>query len=146
MNEEILFRGRRLDNNEWAKGYFIKVGTKAWIITGEEFEIDKSGVPVDLDTVGQFTGLTDKNGNEIFTGDIVRVFEGEKFEFRAAEVIYRQDIGQFRYVDKLLFNTTKEPLHIREAEFDYVSLQYTEVIGNKHDNPELLEENNNENY
>ena len=122
---EILFRGKRVDNSEWVEGYYCRAFRWAG---------DKEPVPaiqendsfmfraIDPETVGQYTGLTDKNGNRIFEGDIIKFCTGLKKPY-----IVEFDTGRFVL--------TRSDAH---AEIIDVCIVPCEVIGNIHDNPELL--------
>ena len=81
MKREILFRGKRADNGEWIYGYLI--GNN--VIVGEVVDFDDDyfntqfWYKVDPETVGQFTGLTDKNGTKVFEGGIIKAPSGRLY-------------------------------------------------------------------
>jgi len=126
---EIRFRGKQWDNCEWVYGYLMDWAGRPLIgvykaLGGEATAKDYlfwNYSPVDPATVGQFTGLRDRNGTEIYEGDIVQDELGE---------VFLVEYVRFGYVLKQI----GEPW----CRFPYEYDEY-EVIGNIHDNPELLE-------
>ena len=138
---EILFRGKRCDNSEWVQGYYIRAEHhwhnhgihKDWITLGASanggwFALHNK-YAVKSETVGQFTGLTDKNGKKIFEGDIIEWFAQGESE--------RPDFGYIEY-DEQSFAwrvcwQKYDPDFMEGMQQEYIS-----VIGNIHDNPELL--------
>lgn len=140
MNREIKFRGKRKDNGEWVYGHYIadvEWGIH-WIYYQKKgpvyFELAR--VKVDPETVGQFIGLKDKNGNEIYERDFIRVkkYIGGNFvgyTYEDYEIIYSnfsfsgkpiKDRQYKQWTSSLLFNESEEIL----------------LIGNATDNPKLL--------
>lgn len=108
---EILFRGKRVDNGKWVEGnYSIDVSGRVDILPIDNlvfFEV----IP---ETVGQFTGLTDKNGNRIFEGDIVK-HEGKIYEMK-----YLEKYARFAPTNK-------------STVFMVCAFNHLEVVGNIYD-------------
>ncbi|MGN0595022.1 MAG: YopX family protein [Hominimerdicola sp.] len=124
MNE-YLFRGKRKDNGKWVYGgvYCQKsdeVKEEAIYIIGGSLNYVGNAYEVIPETVGQYTGLTDKNGKKIFEGDIIK-----------AEQWY--NCGCYPHTEIRTFAVKIPDIY----QIDIVS---AEVIGNIHDNPELLKE------
>jgi len=129
---EILFRGKRLDNGEWVYGAFVPDATErthgdmvTWgFIRRHNIESGRmESIEVDRKTVGQYTGLKDKNGQEIFEGDIVRDIDTSK-------------VFEIMYQGHMFLRYERKPMYM----FYTLDGDCLEVIGNIHDNPDLLEE------
>lgn len=132
---EILFRGKRTDNGEWVEGsltLFNKTVTYAEITYQHEFEEGKFYIvraDVDPSTVGQYTGLDDKNGKRIFDGDVAKVMQGKDKDI--AYVGFEN--GAF-----MLYPRTGNIYERTLWEYWYNDWD-VEIIGNITDNPEFLE-------
>ena len=92
--KEILFRGKRVDNGKWTEGYFFKSWYKVFLLWGMTGDCPNMEEVVP-ETVGQFTGLCDKNGKKIFEGDIVESPNGTQgfIEWQNAECAFLVNIG-----------------------------------------------------
>lgn len=137
---EILFRGKRIDNGKWIEGCLLKVtlsGKTAYLIFGDEFGFAGTEVEalchalVGPETVGQYTGVEDKNGRKIFEGDIVMI-------------VRRPDYFDYAGVDyNALITFAKGGFCITNGKLGLlcqaVNMGDFEVIGNIHDNPEMME-------
>lgn len=156
---EVLFRGKRTDNGEWIEGSLLGID---WCDKPSTYSIAPN-TPVSVfysvipETVGQYTGLTDKNGVRIFEGDIVKIVD-----FQMGCVVY--ECGAFgiavkpyidwNYLDSEIAEITgcnNSPDFCRNDNFislwelmwnynqEENSCDVVQVIGNIHDNPELLQ-------
>ena len=148
MKREIKFRAKAINNDffkgEWVEGYYAKV---LW--SGELVDVITDGaheIPIQIETLGQFTGLHDKNKTRIYEGDIFRMsyvaeictdddcYEEEGKYVGVAAITANKGACLNPCVKNGLYNTKYKPL----------SAYRSEVIGNIYDNPNLLKENGHE--
>ena len=136
---EILFRGKRIDNGEWIEGslsteYYQNHGVV--MISPSEDENYK----VDPSTVGQYTGMTDKNDKKIFEGDIY-TWKDDYGDYHACLICFGEYFDE--YSGK--YATTANGFYLKTLKgetFNFAGSGYCEIeiSGNIHDNPKLLEE------
>lgn len=132
---EILFRGKCVGAKEWVYGYFFAkpILEKYFIELGNEMW------QVDPDTVGEYTGLQDKNGKKIFEGDIVKIDDDSTYKF---EVKFGK-CSRTKFQDEghigIYFDCINVK-YIRNDPLFWATRKHgIKIIGNIHDNPELLE-------
>ena len=159
MNREIEFRGKRLDGGEWVYGHLreytdasVHITTKverALIrhLNGKPFyTIHGAEYQVDPETVGQYTGLRDENGVKIFEGDIVNYHTIVDCRGIVSFGRYEQDGSGDEYAPSKCIGFFIErkwvdfddDFAVYEKTISLLEVQGLEVIGNIHDNPELL--------
>lgn len=112
---EIKFKAKRSDNGEWVDGYYAKSCVDDYIVN------DEYSHEIDPNTLCQFTGLLDRNGKEIYEGDIIRIHEG-KDDFKETHLIWDNEW--------CLFVPSNSKLRHRIQAKHY---EHYEVIGNIHD-------------
>lgn len=142
---DILFHGKRVDNGEWVEGFYVHLldgkGRESHRIYTGYAETDcgdfyPDWYEVDPDTVGQYTGLTDKNGKRIFEGYVGRYRQTDGAKRNGAPILC---------IGKVVYNTETASYAVDSRDeagckyFDYFPIKDFEVIGNIHDNPDLLE-------
>ena len=153
---DILFRGKRIDNGEWVYGNYCyaelidKSGYEDLII---EYPADGETRRVIPETVGQYTGLTDKKGKKIFDGDIIRYADLYNYNcylerIDNPEVYDNIDLGNIWTIDEVVYGIKVgyPAFDLNKHDFETNGLSelsesgqyFYEVIGNIHDNPELL--------
>jgi uncharacterized phage protein (TIGR01671 family) len=132
MERTIKFRGKSI-SGEWVYGDLIQLDTQLCIAKSHQW----AGVPannsIEIDvtkivpeTVGQFTGLKDRNGVKIYEGDVIQ-YETD-YDLMRFEVKWNKDTLMWEAVSQVIVD---EPLYYKNG--------FIEIIGNIHDNPELIE-------
>ena len=137
MEDRYLFRGKRIDNGEWVEGYLsypfcTKKGNESYYFYAKDSLGFFCRCVVDASTICQCTGLKDKNGKLIWENDVVAYWDTYSTESGYAEA---NCIGKVVWDDETIsFQVTN-----RLSAESYEVLDECSVIGNKFDNPELLE-------
>lgn len=147
---EILFRGKRIDNGEWVEGHLIWCEDgRARIIPSHTdifcYEMDESIIQTVAhraipETVGQYTGLTDKNGTKIFEGDIVRLKRFGNIE--CGKIVFNTNTAGFEFWREVTVGAYGEKATRKENLCAFTASDVGiigKIRGNIHDNPELLE-------
>lgn len=155
MTREILFRAKRVDNGEWVEGYLWIGNNSAYItpwnlgISYSENHVSAFAHEIDQETICQYTGLHDKNGKEIYEGDIIS-FSHSKYKRSNKDELWG-GLGETEeytrnYAVEFVNTYCTYGLRARNESIHFVLKQATinthdvKVIGNIYDNPELLKE------
>lgn len=156
MAREILFKAKRIENGEWAEGYYVCLNEKFHYIAVGKLDITE-GYPalvlisINPNTLCQYTGLTDKNGNKIWENDILQGHGNPK---DLVKIVYGKfyviDVETLEKIDEVIGWHTeviptdeiskREPFCLPMPLTDfYIDRSEFEVINNIFDNPELVD-------
>jgi len=129
---DYLFRGKRVDKNKWAYGYYMVMGDRHYIVNPKKPESNPMVIP---ETVGQYTGLKSKTGKKVFEHDIVEFGGGHGYPpWKPKQVVWGNTL------DKALSSCCGFMLDGTQMFLSTDDSRSIKIIGNIHDNPELLEQ------
>lgn len=150
MKDRFKFRGKRIDNNQWVYGGLVldSNNNDASIVDYANHEEDSyTWNNVDIKTVGQCTGLKDKNGKLIYEGDILETpFEINDYDDGSTDgtyrglVHFRPSVGYMQKNALVKMDDDYEDKWKKRPDLHKIVQCYTIIIGNIHENPELLNE------
>jgi len=144
---KIEFRGKAVNGGAWVYGYYIydEIVREHLIIpvpTNADFRY--AGIPVDPKTIGQYVSRTDKNNRGIYQGDIARAMHYIDRSTRKKEYLYHVIVWSERWLQWQSVNLAE--INVPEKErtgspplYLYIERNDFEIVGNVHDNPELME-------
>lgn len=142
MNRIIKFKGKSLKRNIWICGYYCELNNKGYIISGNDFLMAEE---VDINSVGLYTGMKDVKGQEIYENDILKFTQLYNISYDTSDDIETKEFYTgVKWEEGCFVIKDKGDDEYRDAlyafEGDVYPLTDIEVVGNIHDNPELLEE------
>ena len=131
MTREIKFRAKKINKNEFVIGYYLPMaeGYRHYIYLPLEYLNEHSRIEIDPKTLGQYTGLLDKNGKEVYEGDIIRIKPNPK------------DYGGYKghnYIELVFWNDEEACYDIAIDRTWLLLKSDIEIIGNIYENPELI--------
>ena len=153
---EIKFRGKCLDNGEWVSGFVLFSQDKSEAVIAKLTATESVCENVDPATVGQFTGLHDKNGKEIYEGDVLHIkqYENNGYRIFGADISFPNCFtideckGELLREGNALVYFTEGCMCVGgmfisalfgDMRYSFPLFEF-EIIGNIHDNPELIKE------
>ena len=153
MNREMVFKAKRIDNGEWVEGIPFKIEEKYYMMIPDTtnsiigtYSANIYCIEINIDTLCQHTGLTDKNGNKIWENDVVKKPFYTDCDAYANSEKY---VGIVKFINYEWVIETKNNNRVGIRPFvDALAythdIEYFEVVGNVFDNPELIGESDNE--
>lgn len=139
MKREILFRGKEIKTGKWIEGDLLRMGGHSFIFPDPAPKVFNQ-YEVDPETVGQFTGVKDKNGTRIFEGDVIECLDSFDDSIRH-RVEFRPEKGYFALF--LIKGGDPWAIKVGNPDVGYICQSHIDrwskyIVGNIYDNPDLL--------